>query len=1066
MALLMTQPETPESLPSSSPQSAVDDLEIAEETGAEEPEPQPWTEERVTEWNAYYDLYVLFGVLLLTFIASTNKITHSAIWSHLQTGRVIAGRFAPVLTDLFSYTQTGQRWINISWLFDWSHALLYKVGFDLAPIDPSNPVASAAKGEQFGAGGLVILSALMRMLTALLLLTIRREGPGRWWSGICVALALGAMLSPGGVVLGGIAGPGIVGPTTWGIFFLALEIWLIHRAVLFGRRQSLYGLIPLFVLWANVDATFFYGLMVLLTTAVGRLKPGDGDATFAPAPRFFLGIFAACVLACVVNPSTVWIYRAAISPLISLFGGAKEVSTFDQLSYFGPGIRQSMQAGEGWRLLLGYYLIFVAVGIGSFVLNRKRFNLSRFLSFALAAVLWGTMIRFGPEFAVVFAVTLALNGQEWYLDRFGAEGRLGMGWSIWSVGGRAVTIVLVFACVAKALTSWGMTPGEPRFGLGFEPSEFAFEAADYLKGAPIKGNVLNTLMGQGDALIWRAYPARRTYVDSRQNLFPASLLSEHEATRRALKNDDVEAWKPLLDLHDISVVLLNPSSSPQTYSTLSQSPNWLPFYDDGNAVMFGRLDASAADVAYFESHRLDPDLLAYKRTRPIPSADRPPSPVDWMDTVFQTRAMARPQPHTDTARRWLSRTDFDAGAPGLPEPARCLLAIGEARIALASRPDDPAAFRVLATAYKGLMLQEQALMAGLKLTPEYAAQISRINPQPNLLMTRFRQRATALNYAIQTTPPPKTLQERRELQVLNLDLFQLWISVNYLDLARDRLQAVLDNKGGLEFPENVRVEMTKNLAQLDDQVKQIQTQMSELTVEQQYGPLQLASFAISQGAPGLAIAELKEADQTGSSPTLVKPRLLDLYCDTGQPEKAVEMLSTGSVEDPAFGSEPGVSPMRQGRTYFQMGSNADAAVLWENYAIPRLRSYRAMRALGATQNLLKGEGVTATSAFLEIPEKIKLQASWEFEVGLCRLEGGSPKLAADHFTEALTLVPRLNVRPIIAYYLEKMGKPVPPLPKEETAAVSDLKSTTVAPKNPEAAALKKDAKEPSLPNKE
>jgi hypothetical protein len=43
-----------------------------------------------------------------------------------------------------------------------------------------------------------------------------------------------------------------------------------------------------------------------------------------------------------------------------------------------------------------------------------------------------------------------------------------------------------------------------------------------------------------------------------------------------------------------------------------------------------------------------------------------------------------------------------------------------------------------------------------------------------------------------------------------------------------------------------------------------------------------------------------------------------------------------------------------------------------------------------------------------------------------------PEDAATHFTKALTLTPELPTRLIAAYYLGKMGKPVPPLPKRGT----------------------------------
>ena len=94
----MTEPVTPEPIPQS--QRAPGGEPVAEPPdeaeGDDAPPPEPWTPERAKEWNAYYDVYVMLGVLLLVFIASSNKITGSAVWSRLQVGRVIAATGAPV----------------------------------------------------------------------------------------------------------------------------------------------------------------------------------------------------------------------------------------------------------------------------------------------------------------------------------------------------------------------------------------------------------------------------------------------------------------------------------------------------------------------------------------------------------------------------------------------------------------------------------------------------------------------------------------------------------------------------------------------------------------------------------------------------------------------------------------------------------------------------------------------------------------------------------------------------------------------------------------------------------
>ncbi len=157
-----------------------------------------------------------------------------------------------------------------------------------------------------------------------------------------------------------------------------------------------------------------------------------------------LGLSAAV---CLVNPSFHLAYLAAAEPFLQLFQPAGNILSSEQLSYFGKGIRGRDPARPGaiWMLLIAFYLVIVLVGIFSFALNRKRFSLSRFLAFAVMAFLWALYIRFGSYFAIVFAAVLILNGQEWYQDRFGVEGRLGRGWSVWSTGGRFVTILLVFS---------------------------------------------------------------------------------------------------------------------------------------------------------------------------------------------------------------------------------------------------------------------------------------------------------------------------------------------------------------------------------------------------------------------------------------------------------------------------------------------------------------------------------------------------------------------------------------------------------------------------------------------
>jgi len=1057
----MTRPDASSSVPKKG-RDQDDDLETTNAPDAAEaldvePEPEPWTPARVSEWNAYYDLYVMGAALLLTFVVSAVRANNAPLWSNLKVGRQIIAQASPLVEDAFSYTREGTRWVNIPWLFQTSHAAVHDLAIDLVPTDPADPTANRASAAQIAIGVLVALAALARLATAYILLRIRRKGPGLWWTALCAALALGAVVGPAGAMLGGIAQPGAVSPATWGLLCLALELLFLYKALGEGRPWGLYALIPLFLVWVNLDDSFALGLLVLAAAAVGRFLDGrNAEALIkhpagtgalvslgyeeedAPArspvsaPAIGVVLFV-CALACLANPSTYRIYPAALAPVTALFERGEAPPTFDQISYFGPTLRAQF---PGWYLLTAYYLVVVAVGAASFLVNRARFSWARFLPYAAVAVAWGAYMRYSPEFAIVWASVMALNGQEWYQRRFGIAGRLGTGWTVWSTGGRLVTLATLFYFVSVAITGYGKSPGDSRFGFGFDPNDFAFEAADYLAAHDeIAGNVFNWSASQGDAIVWRAGPDRKTFLDSRPRLFPAALQEKHHQLRNALRDDDESVWKPAFDEYNITAVMIDSESAVNTYRRLTQSPAWIPFYDDGKVVMFGRSDAPEPDRTAFESTRLDPELRAYKLVSPIPTWVRPPMAVNWMDDIFQRRALTPPRYHNNAARRWLSGAASSPDEPTVPDPARCLLAIREARAALADNPDDHTAYRLLAVAYELLIQQESALLAGIPIEPEQRDQIAAVHPSVNLLNGLVRQRLAALNFAIQTTPPPKDQDERRALISLHFDLYAAHLQLGQLDLARDHLQAALNRAKTGDLDPEARMHQRNQLDELDQRVKRIEDALNELQIERQAGPIEKAQFALSQGAPGLALIEFEEADRANMAPMIVKPQLIELYCATGQPDRALELLSDGGADD--FDQhEPGSSWFRQGQVYQLLGNYTSATTLWRERAIPRLAFSRSLKALGAGQRLLMGEAVAATSDALSLPGMVDREAIWEYELGRNLLEWGDPVQAAEHFTKALELAPDLAYRPIIAYYLERIGEPVPP-PKAEEPSKAD-----------------------------
>ena len=57
-----------------------------------------------------------------------------------------------------------------------------------------------------------------------------------------------------------------------------MEMLLLYRAYIENRRRALYGLVPLFLIWVNLDDTFLIGLLILAAASIGRILDGKSFA--------------------------------------------------------------------------------------------------------------------------------------------------------------------------------------------------------------------------------------------------------------------------------------------------------------------------------------------------------------------------------------------------------------------------------------------------------------------------------------------------------------------------------------------------------------------------------------------------------------------------------------------------------------------------------------------------------------------------------------------------------------------------------------------------------------------
>ena len=184
-------------------------------------------------------------------------------------------------------------------------------------------------------------------------------------------------------------------------------------------------------------------------------------------------------------------------------------------------------------------------------------------------------------------------------------------------------------------------------------------------------------------------------------------------------------------------------------------------------------------------------------------------------------------------------------------------------------------------------------------------------------------------------------------------------------------------------------------------------------------------FARQRGAIGMAIKSLADAETSGDSTALVRPQLLDLYCSTGQPDEALDLIS-GSIGDPNLGTEPGTATFPPGAGLLPHGQLPVNGVTLGRAVDPSAPDgpQHAGPGRGQEPHQRSGRGRQQHTSSRS-PATSSQQASWNRSRRL-RARGGPAQEAAKHFTNGLTIEPDLPTRPIAAYYLEKLGKPVPP----------------------------------------
>ena len=251
---------------------------------------------------------------IVVLVLTVQPFSNTDVWWHLALGRLITTSGIPA-HEPFSFLPAAHVWVGQQWLYEVTLAGLV------------------------GAGGADLVSLVMGLaaVAAVVLATLSVPRAGRI-SGPWLALAMVIT----GVVLNSVAG---VSSGVISVLGVAIVLFVISRWRE-GRTAAVWGLPPLFLLWANMDAGFAAGLLIVLA-ALLLIRTSAGHAS---GSRRQLGAaLAISAVAALANPVGPGLYGSVISGI------------------FNPGVAQAL-AGFGspdfhewWARLFEAEVVLVVV---------------------------------------------------------------------------------------------------------------------------------------------------------------------------------------------------------------------------------------------------------------------------------------------------------------------------------------------------------------------------------------------------------------------------------------------------------------------------------------------------------------------------------------------------------------------------------------------------------------------------------------------------------------------------------------------------------------------------------
>ena len=570
----------------------------------------PSRNDRVRAWAV-----AALAAALVAYVACF-AVMDTDIWWHLAAGRVMVEERRWLFADPFAADTLGRPWVDVHWLFQVLVYLLHRWGGIAALV--------VAKIALIGLGvGLGVRSLCARLARPL-------------W--LPAAVTVVAMLYPARHLM-------LARPTAFTLVAMTLMLLIVERVRREDRLRWAFLLVPVQVVWANLQGLYLLGPAILACFVVGDaaaawLARQVSRPARVPSRRVLLGLAAllpVMVLSSAISP---YGFHGLRLPFI-LFGRidavAGQVFSREVSENIAPWLLERATPGElsafKWLAALTFLSFLPAFARGLAALPKLCLVT---LFFVLALLANRNILLFLWIAGPILVENLAMLAPAACAKERGAS---------WLRRGSILAAVLGLVALG-----WGRmreARGEPPIG-ELAPFRVPEQAVDRFLALGLSAGPIFCSDRYGGYLAWRLYPKGQPMMDGRLVLRSAQSYAEHLAL-----GEHPENFEDYRQRHGIRTVIL-PSAYPDRFlplvGWLYRQPSWRLLYTDGTQTLFA-LD----EEGVLRDRELD--LTAPQTLRAILAE-------------LETRYGSQPLIH-DRARLHLARLLAEIGATG---PAEDLLA--------------------------------------------------------------------------------------------------------------------------------------------------------------------------------------------------------------------------------------------------------------------------------------------------------------------------------------------------------------------------------------------------------